>query len=73
MEGQSKAACSLGGEAQEHKCRNVRRILRCKRTLLQEMAEEIDWPDRKFFAELRDGFRLVGCLRPSGIFRPGFC
>ena len=51
---------------------NVRRILSCKRTLLlQEMAEEIDWPDREFFAELRDGFRLVGCLRPSGIFRPG--
>ena len=51
---------------------HVRRILSCKRTLLlQEMATEIDWPDREVFTELRDGFRLVGCLRPSGIFRPG--
>ena len=51
---------------------HVRRILLCKRTLLlQEMATEIEWPDREFFTELRDGFRLVGCLRPSGIFRPG--
>ena len=51
---------------------HVRRILSCKRTLLlQEMAAEIDWPDRDFFTELMDGFRLVGCLKPSGIFRPG--
>ena len=51
---------------------HVRRILSCKRTLLlQEMAAEIDWPDRDFFTELRYGFRLVGCFKPSGIFRPG--
>ena len=32
---------------------NVRRILSCKRTLLlQKMAEEIDWLDRKFFTKL---------------------
>ena len=50
----------------------VRKILSCKRTLLlQEMASEIDWPDHDFFSELREGFRLVGCLKPSGIFRPG--
>ena len=35
------------------------------------MAAEIEWPDEGFFAELREGFRLVGCLKLSGIFRPG--
>ena len=50
---------------------HARKILSCKRTLLlQEMAAEIDWPDQDFFTELREGFRLVGCLKPSGIFRP---
>ena len=51
---------------------HVRKILSCKRTLrLQEMAAEIDWPDQDFFTELSEGFRLVGCLKPSGVFRPG--
>ena len=53
---------------QEEKLRSsvpehVRRILSCKRVLLlQEVAAEIEWPDRGFFNGLREGFRLVGCL-----------
>ena len=43
-----------------------------KRTaLLEEMANEIQWPDKSLFSEMRQGFRLVGCLNPSGIFREG--
>ena len=51
---------------------SVRDILSSKRTaLLEEMANEIQWPDKSLFSEMRQGFRLVGCLNPSGIFREG--
>ncbi|CAE7829729.1 unnamed protein product [Symbiodinium sp. CCMP2592] len=51
---------------------SVREILANKRTaLLEEMAAEIDWPDKGLFSEMRQGFRLVGCLSPSGVFREG--
>ncbi|CAE7214910.1 unnamed protein product [Symbiodinium sp. CCMP2592] len=51
---------------------SVKEILANKRTaLLEEMAAEIDWPDKGLFSEMRQGFRLVGCLSPSGVFREG--
>ena len=51
---------------------NVAKVLGRKRTaLLETLAERIQWPDRSFFAELREGFRLVGNMQPTGVFRPG--
>ena len=51
---------------------SVKEILSSKRTsLLEEMADEIQWPDKSLFTEMRQGFRLVGCLNPSGVFREG--
>ena len=50
----------------------VRQVLAGKRLcLLEEMAKDIQWPDTELFAEIRSGFRLVGCLKPSGVFRVG--
>ena len=47
----------------------VRRVLKGKRVLLlQRIAEDLGWPDRTLFDELRDGFVLVGCQPPSGVF-----
>ena len=68
----AKELAPLGEKLQQSMPTHVRKILLCKRTLLlQEMANEINWPDQGFFDELRQGFRLVGCLQPSGVFRPG--
>ena len=53
---------------------SVREVLAKKRTaLLEEMASEISWPDKDkdLFSEMRQGFCLVGCLSPSGVFREG--
>ena len=51
---------------------NVAKVLASKRTvLLETLAERIQWPDKSFFAELREGFRLVGNMQPTNVFRPG--
>ena len=62
-------------EAQEQKDRScmpasVRSILRNKRlNLLQCMADDIGWPDKSLFDELRSGFKLVGLAADSGVFK----
>ena len=70
-----KRATELAGtesDFQKEMPPSVRDILSSKRTaLLEEMAKEIQWPDKSLFSEMRQGFRLVGCLNPSGIFREG--
>ncbi|OLP81981.1 hypothetical protein AK812_SmicGene37411 [Symbiodinium microadriaticum] len=70
-----KRATELAGAESDYQKEmppSVRDILSSKRTaLLEEMANEIQWPDKSLFSEMRQGFRLVGCLNPSGIFREG--
>ena len=48
----------------------VRSVMKSKRLLLfKEMMAEADIRDDALFADLRDGFRLVGDLAPSGQFQ----
>lgn len=50
---------------------HVRAVLAGKRILLmQEMAEAISWPDRRVFDELQSGFKLVGTMDRTEIFKP---
>ena len=47
----------------------VRRVVRGKRLLLLErIASDIGWPDKSLFKELSEGFSIVGCQGPSGVF-----
>ena len=36
--------------------------------LLEKIATELQWPDVSVHKEIRDGFRLVGLQKPSGVF-----
>ena len=62
-------------ETQEQKDRScmpasVRSILCNKRlNLLQCMADDIGWPDKSLFDELRSGFKLVRLAADSGVFK----
>ena len=47
----------------------VRSVLKGKRLLLlQRIAEDINWPDKTLFDELKQGFEVVGCQPPSSVF-----
>ena len=47
----------------------VRAVLKQKRILLlEEIATDLNWPDKDFFKEIVAGFTLVGLQKPSGIF-----
>ena len=37
-------------------------------SLLQKIAEELGWPDADVHKEIREGFKLVGLQKPTGIF-----
>ena len=37
-------------------------------SLLQKIAEELGWPDVDVHKEIREGFKLVGLQKPTGIF-----
>ena len=51
---------------------HVRRIMQGKRILLmEELAKEMDWPDKNLFNEMRVGFKLVGSFETTGIFKTG--
>ena len=50
---------------------HVRAVLRGKRILLmKELAQSIRWPDMSLFDEMAAGFRLVGPVAKTGIFKP---
>ena len=38
--------------------------------LLEKLATEIGWPDAELFADIANGFRLVGLQKPTGVFQP---
>ena len=63
LEGQER---SLRASMHPH----VAHVLRGKRLLLLEkLAGQIGWPDRRIHQEIREGFRLVGSAEASGIFK----
>ena len=63
LEGQER---SLRASMHPH----VAHVLRGKRLLLLEkLAGQIEWPDRRIHQEIREGFRLVGSAEASGIFK----
>ena len=44
-------------------------VLKCKNlALLKQISEEINWPDAEVHNEIRQGFKLVGMQKPTGIF-----
>lgn len=52
--------------------KHVRRLMKGKRVLLMtELAESIGWPDMSLFDEMVEGFKLVGMVPNTNIFRPG--
>lgn len=38
---------------------------------MEELAKELDWPDKNLFNEMREGFKLVGSFETTGIFKTG--
>ena len=51
---------------------HVRRVMEGKRVLImEELAKEMNWPDMGLFSELKEGFKLVGTFRPTGVFKTG--
>ena len=51
-------------------CANV---LRGKHlALLENLAEEIKWPDRAIHDDIKSGFKLIGMQQPSGVFFCGY-
>ena len=50
---------------------HVRAVLKGKRILLmKELAQSIRWPDMSLFDEMTAGFKLVGTVAKTGIFKP---
>ena len=51
---------------------HVGKIMEGKRIMLmEELANEMGWPDKNLFKEMREGFKLVGNFEATGIFKPG--
>ena len=51
----------------------VAKILRGKSLLLlEQIARDLGWPDVSLHQELREGFRITGMSRPSGVFDLSF-
>ena len=51
----------------------VAKILRGKSLLLlEQIAMDLGWPDASLHRELREGFRITGMSRPSGVFDISF-
>ena len=50
---------------------HVRRVMAGKRILImEELAAEMNWPDKTLFSEMREGFKLVGTFPATGVFKP---
>ena len=49
---------------------HVQRVMEGRRLLvMEELAEEMGWPDKTLFKEMREGFKLVGTFAATGVFK----
>ena len=68
----SSRATELKQAEAEHKARmppHLAELLRNKRLLLlQEMLEDLDYPDKELVKDISEGFKLTGWLKASGVF-----
>ena len=64
-----------GAEARLHASLEpgVAKVLRGKSLLLlEQIASDLGWPDTSLHRELREGFRITGMSKPSGVFDLNF-